>query len=108
MKASTTVKLNVYDEFLFYHQLKTEIDQIFAQANQLPNRYLKYQSLGKSVQGRDLHFVILAKDKNAVDNYLNKTLPTALENPESLVEKLENGTMGHYQVPIWFNNIHPS
>ncbi|CAH2713124.1 hypothetical protein BACCIP111895_00257 [Neobacillus rhizosphaerae] len=107
IKAVTTVKLNVYDEFLFYHQLKTEIDQIFEQANKKNDRYLKYQSLGKSVQGRDLHFVILARDKETVDKYLNETLPTALENPERLLEKLKNGTMGNYQVPIWFNNIHP-
>jgi hypothetical protein len=105
LKAATTVKLNVYDEFLFYQQLKPEIDQIFEQAKN--DRYLKYQSLGKSVQGRDLHFVILARDKVAVDRYLNETLPTALANPNSLLMKLANGTMGDYQVPIWFNNIHP-
>ncbi|MEH7226729.1 M14 family zinc carboxypeptidase [Bacillus sp. JJ1566] len=108
-KAATTVTWNVYDQFLFYDQLKPAIDQIISKANADPNnhRYLEYQSLGKSVQGRDLHFVILAKDKNAVDKYLNNTLPTALENPESLLEKLQNGTIGDYQVPIWMNNIHP-
>ncbi|WP_243354403.1 M14 family metallopeptidase [Bacillus litorisediminis] len=107
MKAKATVKLNVYDEFRFYDQLKPEIDQIFEQASASNDRYLEYQSLGKSVQGRDLHFVILARDKEAVDKYLNETLPAALENPESLIEKLENGTMGDYQVPVWINNIHP-
>ena len=106
-KASATVKLNVYDEFLFYHQLKPEIDEIFKQAKRRNNRYLKYKSLGKSVQGRDLHFVILAKDETAVEKYLNETLPIALEQPGSLLEKLKNGHMGKYKVPIWFNNIHP-
>ncbi|MEH7113338.1 M14 family zinc carboxypeptidase [Neobacillus niacini] len=108
-KAATTVTLNIYDQFLFYDQLKPEIDQIFAKAKADPdnNRYLEYQSLGKTVQGRDLHFVILAKDKKAVDKYLNETLPTALENPESLIKKLETGKMGDYQVPVWMNNIHP-
>ncbi|HJV30807.1 MAG TPA: X-prolyl-dipeptidyl aminopeptidase, partial [Bacillales bacterium] len=75
LKAATTVKLNVYDEFLFYQQLKPEIEQIFDQANKKNDRYLKYQNLGKSVQGRDLHFVILARDKAVVDRYLNETLP---------------------------------
>jgi hypothetical protein len=106
-KAATTVKLNVYDEFLLYDQIKPAIDQVFEQAEVANDRYLEYQSLGKTVQGRDLHFVILAKDKSAVDKYLNETLPAALEDPESLIEKLENGTMGDYQVPIWLNNIHP-
>ena len=107
IKAATTVKLNVYDEFLFYEQLKPAIDQVFEQVSVENDRYLEYQSLGKSVQGLDLHFVILARDKEAVDKYLNETLPTALENPESLIEKLKNGTMGDYQIPIWINNIHP-
>ena len=107
VKASTTIQLNVYDEFLFYDELKPKIDQIFKQAHQKNNRYLKYQSLGKSVQGRDLHFVILAKSKAAVDRYLNITLPTALEQPEKLINQLDNGLIGEYQIPIWFNNIHP-
>ena len=87
--------------------MKPAIDDVFEQASVKNDRYLEYQSLGKSVEGRDLHFVILAKDKEAVDHYLNETLPTALENPESVIEKLENGTMGDYQIPIWINNIHP-
>ncbi|WP_236035273.1 M14 family metallopeptidase [Alkalihalobacterium elongatum] len=108
-KAATEVKLNVYDEFLFNEEIKPAIDQVFAeaQADESNKRYLEYQNVGTSVEGRDIHFVILARDKAAVDKYLNETLPTALENPASLLEELENGTMGDYQVPIWFNNIHP-
>ncbi|RYG73216.1 X-prolyl-dipeptidyl aminopeptidase [Lentibacillus lipolyticus] len=105
-EATATVKLNVYDEFLFYDQRKPAIDQIIEQSNETNDRYVKYKSLGKTAEGRDLNFVILAKDKKAVDKYLNETLPTALEEPASLIEKIENGTMGDYQVPIWFNNMH--
>ncbi|MGD7046317.1 M14 family metallopeptidase [Jeotgalibacillus proteolyticus] len=109
VKAATDVSLNVYDEFLFYDELKPEIDEIFeeAKSSQSNDRYLEYQKLGESVEGRDLHFVILARDEKAVDTYLNETLPEALDDPESLLEKLENGEMEDYQVPIWFNNIHP-
>lgn len=108
-KAAATVELNVYDEFKFYDELKPAIDEIFEAAEQDENndRYLEYQTVGKTVEGRDIHFVILARDEAAVDQYLNETLPTALEDPESLIEKIENDTMGDYQVPIWFNNIHP-
>lgn len=108
-KAAATVELNVYDEFKFYDELKPAIDDIFEAAEQDENndRYLEYQTVGKTVEGRDIHFVILARDEAAVDQYLNETLPTALEDPESLIEKNENDTMGDYQVPIWFNNIHP-
>ncbi|AUD13119.1 X-prolyl-dipeptidyl aminopeptidase [Planococcus sp. MB-3u-03] len=108
-KAAAIVELNVYDEFKFYDELKPAIDDIFEAAEEDADndRYLEYQTVGKTVEGRDIHFVILARDEAAVDQYLNETLPTALEDPESLIEKLENDTMGDYQVPIWFNNIHP-
>lgn len=109
IKAATTVKLNVYDQFHFYEELKPAIDRIFVEAetDEDNHRYLEYQNVGQSVEGRDIHFVILARDKDAVDKYLNETLPLALENPAELLEKVESGTMGDYQVPIWFNNIHP-
>ncbi|RXJ01665.1 hypothetical protein DS745_09295 [Anaerobacillus alkaliphilus] len=109
IKAATTVKLNVYDEFHFYEELKPAIESIFVKAanDEANTRYLEYQNVGHSVEGRDIHFVILARDKGAVDKYLNETLPLALENPAHLLEKLQSGTMGDYQVPIWFNNIHP-
>lgn len=106
-KAAQTVELNVYDQFHFYDELKPTIDSVFKEAKKSNDRYLEYQSFGKSVEGRDLHFVVLARDKEAVDKYLNETLPTALEDPESLLEKLEDGEMGDYQVPVWINNIHP-
>ncbi|UJL45738.1 X-prolyl-dipeptidyl aminopeptidase [Virgibacillus sp. NKC19-16] len=106
-KAAADVELNVYDEFLFYDQIKPAIDQVFEEADAANDRYLEYQSLGETVEGRDLHFVIMAEDENAVDQYLNETLPQALEDPKSLIEEIENETIGDYQVPIWFNNIHP-
>jgi len=106
-RAATEVKLNVYDEFLFFDEIKPAIDHVFAEAEEANDRYLEYQNLGQSAEGRDLHFVILARDEEAVDTYLEETLPMALEDPESLIEAIENDTMGDYQIPIWFNNIHP-
>ena len=107
VEASTTVKLNVYDEFLLYDEIKPAIDNVFAKAKAKNDRYLEYKKLGESVQGRALHFVILAKDEAAVTKYLDQTLPQALENPGELLKKIKDGTIGDYQVPIWFNNIHP-
>ncbi|HSI67725.1 MAG TPA: X-prolyl-dipeptidyl aminopeptidase [Planococcus sp. (in: firmicutes)] len=107
-KAATSVKLNVYDEFLFYDELKPAIDDVFAAAQESDNgRYLEYQKVGESTEGRDIHFAILAKDEAAVDRYLNETLPSALEDPEGLLAQIDNGSLEDYQVPVWFNNIHP-
>src|SRR5699024_3158254 len=72
-KAAATVKLNVYDRFLFYDQRKPAIDQIIEQSNETNDRHIEYQSLGKTAEGRYLNFVILAKDKEVVDKYLTET-----------------------------------
>ncbi|RDY23059.1 hypothetical protein CHF27_010280 [Romboutsia maritimum] len=100
----TTMKLNVYDSYRTYNELKPEIDRIFKEnKNKI---HLSYESIGKSIEGRDLHFVTVAKDKKSVDEYL-KMVPTMLENPKSLQEKIKNNQMGDYKVPIFINNIHP-
>lgn len=106
-KAETTLTMKPYDEFLEWDEIKPEIDRIFAEANEKNDRYLEYKVLGKSVEGRDIHSVILARDRRAVEKYLNEMLPAALETPEQMIKKVQDGTIGDYQVPIWFNNIHP-
>ncbi len=104
-KAVASLKLNVYDSYRKYEEIKPEIDRIFNGKKQ--GRYTEYKSIGQTVEGRDMHFVVLAKDKAAVDTYLNETLPQALENPEQLQQDIQSGKLENYQVPIWFNNIHP-
>lgn len=99
-----TMKLNVYDSYRKYDELKPELDQIFKNAKS--NIYLNYESIGKSVEGRDMHFVVMAKDKSSVDKYLNETVPMMLENPEQLQQKIKNKALGDYKIPIFINNIH--
>jgi hypothetical protein len=103
--ASKTMKYYPYDSYHTYDEIKPALDDIFTHARK--GRYLEYQSIGQSVQGRDLHFVILAKDKASVNKYLNNTLPMMLENPSELKQLLESGKLGEYKVPIFINNIHP-
>ncbi|WP_047152082.1 M14 family metallopeptidase [Aneurinibacillus tyrosinisolvens] len=103
--AKSPLKLNVYDNYLKYDELKPEINKIFKDAKK--DRYLSYESIGKSVENRDVHFVVLAKDNKSVDKYLNEIAPQKVENPAELQKKLANGTLGDYKIPVWFNNIHP-
>ncbi|HWQ29345.1 MAG TPA: M20/M25/M40 family metallo-hydrolase [Negativicutes bacterium] len=102
---STVIKYNAYDSYHTYDEIKPAIDEITENAK--PGRYLEYKSLGKTVDGRDGHFVILAEDREAVDQYLNETMPLMLEDPQVLQDRIEDGTMGDYKLPVWFNNIHP-
>lgn len=101
----TALRMNPYDSYCTYDELKPTIDEIFESARE--NRYLEYKSLGKTIEGRDAHFVILSKDEESIDRYLNEIMPTMLENPEMLIDELEEGANADYKVPIWFNNIHP-
>ncbi len=104
-RASAAMELNVYDSFHTYDQLKPAVKEIIANAKH--GRYLEYQSLGESVEGREIPFVIMAKDQSDVNDYLEGLLPQMLEDPASLQAAIVAGTMGDYKVPIWINNIHP-
>lgn len=104
---SVNLKINNYVGFHKYEEIKPALDKVIDIGNKNNNRYFEYQSIGKSVEGRDLHFVIVAKNREAVDNYLNNTLPTALETPSTVIEKIDSETIGEYQIPIFINNIHP-
>lgn len=104
--ARQQVKLNPYDTYHTYDEIKPAIDRITAPENNKYNRYVEYQQIGTSTQGRAIHFSIVAKDKAAVDQYLNETLPLMMNDPAALQEKIKNGQLKDYKVPIWLNNIH--
>jgi|GEM_PF-201302 len=99
------IKYNAYDSYHAYDELKPSIDKIIEDAK--PDRYIEYKSLGKTVEGRDAHFVIMAEDKKSVDQYLNETMELMLQDPQELQDRIADGTMGDYKIPVWFNNIHP-
>lgn len=105
INAEKPMKLNVYDSYKTYDELKPALDEIFKSAKS--DRYLDYQVIGKSVEGRDLHFVVLAKDKASVNKYLNQTVPMMIDNPQALQKMIANKTIGDYKIPIFINNIHP-
>jgi hypothetical protein len=100
------VKLNPYDTYHTYDEIKPAIDRITAPGNNKYNRYVEYQQIGTSTQGRAIHFSIVGKDKASVDQYLNETLPLMMNDPAALQEKIRSGELKDYKVPIWLNNIH--
>ncbi|MCC5908908.1 MAG: hypothetical protein JJT76_00485 [Clostridiaceae bacterium] len=104
--AKTPLKLNVYHWYHTYDEIRPAIENIIDSAKE-NNRYVEYKSLGDSYEGREIPFVMLAKSKRDLDTYQNQLLPTLLENPVSLIDKLENGNIGDYKPAIWLHNLHP-
>ncbi|PLS16158.1 X-prolyl-dipeptidyl aminopeptidase [Bacillus sp. M6-12] len=105
IEANTSLKLNVYDEYLAWDEIKPAIDKIQKEAKK--GRYISYEPLGKSVEGRPMHFVVLGKDKASVDQYLKEIAKQKKDNPLEMKKKLASGKLKNYKVPVWINNIHP-
>lgn len=105
--AHAPIKLTPYDSYHTYDELKKEIDAVTAEAAQKNDRYIQTISIGKSAEGRDIYFTILAKDKATVDKYQNVTHPAMLKDPTKLQADIKSGAFKDYKVPIWLNNIHP-
>lgn len=99
------MKLNVYDEYLKWEEIKPEIDKIMKETKK--GRYVSYEPLGMSAEGRPVHFVVLAKDKSSVDFYLKEISKRKIDNPAEMKKLLKEGKLKGYKVPLWFNNIHP-
>jgi hypothetical protein len=104
-EAKSTFKLNVYDEYLLWDEIKPALDQIQKEAKK--GRYVSYEPLGTSVEGRPMHFVVVAKDKASVDQYLNEMAQQKVDNPLDMKKKLASGKLKNFKVPVWINNIHP-
>ena len=53
----------------------------------------------------DMPYLIVAKDKAAVEKW--KSIKAEAESdPSGLIAKIENGSLGDYQVPVMYSNIH--
>jgi len=103
--ASCKIRLNVYDSYHSYDELKPAIDEVFKKV--INNRYLNYEVIGKSAEGRDMHFVVLAKDEESVRQYLDFTVPKMLNNPAELQRIIKAEGVGNHKNAVFFNNIHP-
>ena len=99
------MKLNVYDSYRTYDEIKPELERIIEGA--IDDRYMEYASLGDSYEGREIPFVKFAKSKQDLIDYQEVTLPLMLENPHELLDRIDNGEIDDYKPAIWFHNIHP-
>ncbi|MBG9980393.1 M14 family zinc carboxypeptidase [Facklamia lactis] len=105
-EATIDIQIDNYQGFHKYEDIQPELDKIIQAGNEKEDRFFKYESIGQSDEGREIPLVIIAKDEASVDNYLNNTLPKALNDPAALSEEITKKE-ANYQIPIFINNTHP-
>lgn len=103
VSVKTAMRLNAYDSYRTYDEIKPEVERIINLAKS--DRYIEYEALGYSAEGREIPFVMFARSKADIDKYLKDTLPMMLENPDIFIDNIENG-FNDYKPAIWFNNVH--
>ena len=104
------VKITPYDDFHTMKELYESMDELVAYAQENTDLYVVKESMGISqgdngLESLDMPYLIIAKDQAAVEKW-QEIKAEAESDPTGLIEKLENGTLGDYQVPVLYSNIH--
>lgn len=99
---NVAVKIVPYDGF---HTMGEVYDEIKEMTDCESDFYVKDFSMGKSTLGYDMPYVIIAKDEQAVNNWLDLCERTETE-PDKVLAELDAGTLTDYQVPVIYTNIH--
>ncbi len=107
---SVVLKVAPYDSFHTMSELYSQIDAIVDYAADNTDLYVERCSMGSSqgdngMESLDMPYLIVAKDKSVLDKW-QKIKDEAENDPSALIEKIENGTLGDYQVPVLYSNVH--
>ena len=107
---SVALKVAPYDNFHIMSEIYAQIDEIVSYAKENTDLYVEKFSMGKSqgdngMESLDMPYLIVAKSKAAVDKW-QQIKAEAESDPTGLIEKIENGTLGDYQVPVLYSNVH--
>lgn len=109
-RLDSAVKITPYDDFHTMREIYASMDELVDYAKKNTDLYVAKGSMGKSqgdngLDKLDMPYLIIAKSKEAVDNW--KSIKAEAESdPTALIEKIEDGSLGNYQVPVLYSNIH--
>ena len=85
------------------------MSEIYDELNQLTYIKGKYfvaqKSMGKSTGGRNIPYLIVAKDEKAVNDWLEYT-ELAEKNPKAAIKGIESGKYDNLKVPVMYSNVH--
>ena len=107
---SVGVKIAPYDQFHTMDEFYAELDEMVAFAAENTDLYVEKFSMGMSqgdngLESLDMPYLIVARDKAAVEKW-QEIKEEAENDPSALIAKIENGTLGDYQVPVMYSNVH--
>lgn len=105
LATSEPVKLNVFDSYQTTAELQKTIREI--EKNASKDRYVKLDSYGKTVLGKSMDYMVIAKSKEDVDKFLSETNQQMLQNPQAMLEEIKAGK-SEYKIPLLFSSIHAS
>ena len=108
--AAEGVKVAPYDSFHTMEELYENIGAIVDFAAENTGLYVEQFSMGSSqgdngMESLDMPYLIIAKSEAAVDKW-QEIKAEAESDPTALIAKIENGTLGDYQVPVMYSNVH--
>ncbi len=101
---SIPAKVVPYYDFHTMDEVYEEIDAI-EMSNFYHDRFVKQYSMGKSTAGRDMPYLIIAKDQEKVDKWLEYT-ELVETDPEAALAGIEAGQFDDLAIPVLYSNIH--
>lgn len=103
-EAATKVVWNIYDEYVMYDDMDKTVNDIINTAND--NGLYAYQEpVGDSTKGESTYCMVISDSEESVNNYLN-LVKESHSDPASIIDRLKNGDLTDYRVPIIINNTH--
>ncbi len=107
---SVDVKIAPYDNFHTMEEIYENIDEIVSYAAENTDLYVEKFSMGQSqgdngMESLDMPYLIIAKNEAVLDKW-QEIKAEAESDPTSLIAKIENGSLGDYQVPVMYSNVH--
>lgn len=98
-----TLNFRPYEAYRTHEEMLAEIEASKNLA--ATDRLVTIDTIGKSLQDRDIKMAIVAKDQASIDHYLTVTTPLMLTQPDQMLAKLKEGNFD-YKLPILINNTH--
>lgn len=98
------VKIVPYEGFHTMDEIYSGIKEVVEEGKE-NGLYAEEFSMGKSTGGRNMPYMIIAKDKDTVKEWLEFT-EIAEKDPDKALKMIESGEADDIKVPLMYSNIH--